>query len=78
MSGLDTNAFLEDWYHQGSGPVSKDSASVHTSLKNELENGSSDITSCFEYSCSYRTIALWVWRLLNRFSIPALEGNIDL
>ena len=51
---------------------------VFTSLKNELEDGSNDVTSRFEYSCSYRTIALWVWRLLNRFSIPALEGNTDL
>ena len=36
-------AFLEEWHHQGSGPVSRDFASVQGSLKNDLEDENNDI-----------------------------------
>ena len=37
----------------GSGPVSRNPSSVQGGLKDNLEDGSNDVTSCSENLCTY-------------------------
>ena len=56
--------FLEDWHHQGSGPVSRDSASIQRSLKMIWRMGgmASLVVLSIVALIAAGSVVLWVFR----------------